>query len=95
VRKKRIEEHTENMPHAARAAFKEGKHIFRNVQEGQWSYEALSMRQQAFLDGFNDDSLYSEMIKANKAYGHGEGAEQSLTLQQRLEIELTGWALRK
>jgi hypothetical protein len=80
---------------AARSKFKHGKRIFMQIEAGEWLEDNLTGYQSRLCASFNDNYLYREMIAANKAYGHGEGAERpAFVLRPHLELEYTTRALR-
>ena len=80
---------------AARSKFKQGKRIFMQIQKGELLEESLTGYQNRLCESFNDNSFYRQMIAANKAYGHGQGAERpDFVLRQHLELEYTTRALR-
>ena len=72
-----------------------GKRIFMQIQEGELLEDSLTGYQNRLCESFNDNSLNRQMIAANKAYGHGQGAERpDFVLRQHLEPEYTTRALR-
>jgi hypothetical protein len=58
------------------------------IEAGELLEEDLTGYQSRLKESFNDNYLFREMIAANKAYGHGEGAERpAFVIEHFLEFE--------
>ena len=72
----------------ARLKFKDGERISKQILAGELLEEKLTGYQRSLNERFKGNYLFHEMIAANKAYGHGEGAERpAFVIRHFLEFE--------
>ena len=70
----------------ARRAYAQGERVAMTIEFGRRRYEDLNEDEQELHRVFHTGQLTRQMIAANKEYGHGLGAPDSLSIEQIAHI---------
>jgi serine/threonine protein kinase len=63
------------------------KHIKHDILKERLEYDTLERWEQDLRRRFHSSALRLEMVKANKAFGHGVGVDKSLSTEQMATLE--------
>ena len=72
--------------YSARREYKWGKHMSQRLKD--FGPEGFSKQDQLYASKYDSGFLYSQMMKANQAWGHGQGAEGNISLEKVAVLEL-------
>ena len=73
----------------ARCAYVRGEQLANAIEYGIRKYEDLDNRERELHRQYHSGALKSEMINANKAFGHGVGVGKSLSVEKVASLELS------
>ena len=63
--------------------------VWYSIENNTRKYDTLNWWEQKLHQQFHEGRLHREMTNANKAFGHGIGAEKSLSIEQMAVLELS------
>ena len=73
----------------ARQEYAEGMKLANDVDLSRRKYDTLDSREQELHRRFHSGTLRLEMVKANKAFGHGVGVENSISVEQMATLDVS------
>ena len=73
----------------ARRAYVRGEQLANAIEYGIRKYEDLDERERDLHRQYHSGAPKSEMIDANKAFGHGVGVDKSLSVEEFAILELS------
>ena len=82
------------LAHAAKEArreYNQGQRLSFDIEYSKRLYEDFNEQERELHRRFHSGYLLRAMIAANQKYGHGQGAPQSLSMEQLAHIGVTSW----
>ena len=79
----------------ARRHYKQGEKLRMDIDNDKREYSDFNVWEQQTLGKYDDKSLYDKMVRANIAFGHGQGVEEHISAAKNADMSWIGNQMKR